>query len=146
MWAQFEDEVLLLTNEARAVGANCGGEDFAATGPLTMQPNLRCSARLHSEDMGMQDYFSHTSADGRTLGDRISASGYSAGFAGENIAWGQRTPQEVVDGWLESPGHCVNIMRPQFSDIGVGYWTSGGGGFTSDRYWTQNFGAPGRGR
>ncbi|MDH5676083.1 MAG: CAP domain-containing protein [Myxococcales bacterium] len=147
-WAEFEEEVLRLTNEARAAGATCGElGPFEPAGPLVMSPELRCAARLHSQDMGQQGYFDHDSPDGRTPFDRMSAAGYSGGGGGENIAMGQPTPADVVAGWMDSPGHCSNIMQPGFTEIGIGYWAGAADNpwFNSNVLWTQNFGAPGFG-
>lgn len=132
---EFEEEVLLEVNEARAAGANCGGQDFAATHPLTMNGALRCAARVHSRDMAERGYFDHDNPDGESPFDRMERAGYQFRAAGENIAQGYPTPEAVVDGWLESPGHCRNIMSPDFTEIGVGFWSMGS-------YWTQTFAAP----
>ena len=70
----------------------------------------------------------------------MERAGYSFQAAGENIAAGQTTPQEVVDGWMQSPGHCSNIMSPSFTEIGVGYVLAPQGQLP--HYWTQTFGAP----
>lgn len=134
-WAGFEEHVLVLVNQHRAAGANCGSAgSFAATTPLTMNPNLRCAARAHSTDMNVRDFFSHTNPDGQGPGWRITQSGYSFSWWGENIAWGYPTPESVVLGWMNSPGHCANIMNSNFTEIGVGYY--------QDNYWTQAFGRP----
>ena len=89
--------------------------------------------------MATNNYFSHTSQDGRTFDERIWDAGYSGSTPlGENIAAGQSTPQSVVNGWMSSSGHCKNIMKAGFEDIGVGYAFSGGS--TYGHYWTQDFG------
>jgi uncharacterized protein YkwD len=88
--------------------------------PLTVDDNLATAVRDHSEDMGLQGYFSHTSLDGRTVPDRITAAGYSFNTYGENIAGGQPTPEAVIDAWMGSSGHRANILSPIFCDIGVG--------------------------
>lgn len=144
---QFEDEVLKLTNEARAVGHNCDKEGtFGPTTPLKMQPQLRCSSRLHSKYMAETGDFNHTQT--ATMLDpfaRMKAAGYQFRTAGENIAAGQPTPKSVVDGWLDSDGHCRNIMDPGFTELGVGYVVSKAGtglGGRATPYWTQNFGKP----
>jgi uncharacterized protein YkwD len=143
-WIAFEDEVLQLVNENRAMGWNCDAQgQFGPTEPLTNQPNLRCSARLHSQDMSERDYFAHDNPDGDGPSERMDAAEYSGGTWGENIAMGQRTPAEVVAGWMESDGHCANIMRPEFTEIGVGFFQGEG---RSALYWTQNFGAACMGR
>ncbi len=149
-WTAWEEEVLQLVNERRAAGANCGSEGtFGPAEPLTMSPELRCSARLHSKDMAENNYFDHTSLDGRDPFDRMADAGYSGGSGGENIASGQMSPQDVMSGWMGSDGHCANIMRANYTEIGIGYYEvagSGGGWWDgSSRLWTQNFGGPGWG-
>jgi len=147
LWVQYEEEVLLITNEYRASGANCDTEgNFGPAPPLTMEAHLRCSARLHSQDMGVNGYFAHNSQDGRTPFARMQQAGYVGGAMGENIASGQTSPRQVVDGWIDSDGHCSNIMNPIFSQIGIGYYEGAGGGAWWDsgsRLWTQNFGGGG---
>jgi uncharacterized protein YkwD len=138
LWAAWEEEVLVLVNERRAAGADCGSEGtFGPAAPLTMNPALRCAARLHSMDMVINNYFSHTSQDGTTFAQRISAAGYSWRSIGENISQGGSSPSAVVNGWMGSDGHCANIMSPGFVDIGIGYHTDG-----TRRRWTQKFGRP----
>jgi uncharacterized protein YkwD len=135
----FEDQVLTLVNQRRGVGASCGGTPYPAVPALSMNGNLRDAARAHSQDMASQNYFSHTSLDGRTFDQRIHNAGYSGAFPlGENIAAGQSTPAAVVDAWMASPGHCTNIMSNGFRSIGVGYAFSSGSTYRS--YWTQDFG------
>jgi uncharacterized protein YkwD len=150
MWpaeaTQFETEVLRLVNINRAMGWNCDTEgQKPAVGPLTMEPTLRCSARLHSKDMADQMYFSHDGLDGSDPGSRMTAAGYSGRTWGENIAKGQTTPEQVVQGWMDSDGHCANIMNGGFNLIGVGYFAGMASNtrFNSELYWTQNFGASG---
>ena len=137
--ATFEDQVLVLVNQRRAAGATCGGAPYAPVAPLTMNGTLRTAARLHSQDMAAQNYFSHTSLDGRTFSQRMTNAGYAGAFPwGENIASGQPTPQAVVDAWMSSPGHCTNIMNGSYRAIGVGYGFRAGS--TYGHYWTQDFG------
>jgi uncharacterized protein YkwD len=132
-WRAFEEEVLALVNERRAGGADCHSQGtFAPAGPLEFDLALRCAARAHSMDMGVRDFFSHTNPDGDDPGDRMSYAGYSGFGWGENIAWGYPTSSDVVAGWMSSDGHCANIMRPQWTVIGVGYYEG--------NIWTQTFG------
>lgn len=148
IWAQFEEEVLLLTNEARALGATCGNQGkFQAAEPLAVNAELRCAARLHSQDMGERGYFDHDTPEGVSPFDRMNEAGYVGRLMGENIAKGQQSPAEVVDGWMNSPGHCSNIMNGRFTEIGIGYWQgeSDNQWFNGNRLWTQNLGAPGGG-
>lgn len=136
---EFEEDVLVIVNEVRAAGASCGGQSFGATGPLSMNPALRCAARVHSKDMGDRAFFDHTNPDGEDPFERMERAGYSYFTAGENIAAGQMTPSDVMQGWMDSPGHCSNIMNPDFAEIGVGTFESQTG--TYRFLWTQTFGA-----
>ncbi|MEU3209270.1 CAP domain-containing protein, partial [Streptomyces cyaneofuscatus] len=105
-------------------------------GPVTSNDLLATAAQRHSADMAAQDYFSHTSLDGRDPGDRITAAGYRWSTYGENIAKGQRTPADVMQAWMNSPGHRANILNCSFKEMGIGKVDSGGG-----PVWTQKFGA-----
>lgn len=119
-------EVVRLVTVARAA-AGCG--------PVRVERRLATAARLHSEDMARQSYFSHTSLDGRSPWDRIKAQGYTEGSA-ENIAAGYSTAAAVMDGWMNSPGHRANILDCKNRAIGVGIGRGGSYG----TYWTQDFG------
>ncbi len=132
----FEDVVIALVNEQRQAGATCGGQRMPSVPELTINPVLVCTARAHSLDMLEQDYFEHDSQDGSSPGDRLSAAGYDFRAMGENIALGQPTPESVMSTWMDSPGHCSNIMSGDFADIGVGYASDG----ERTHLWTQNFG------
>ncbi|MCB9615867.1 MAG: CAP domain-containing protein [Sandaracinus sp.] len=138
-WETFEDRALEETNRFRAMGASCDGEPFPPAPPLEPNDLLRISARLHSSDMGERAYFEHDNLDGLTPFDRMAAVGYEGASPwGENIAAGQSTPEEVVQGWMESPGHCRNIMNAQYRVLGMGYAFVEGSPY--GHYWTQNFG------
>jgi uncharacterized protein YkwD len=134
----LEDEVLALTNARRAAGATCGGTTFAPAPPLRGHETLRAVARAHSADMGTRGYFSHNSPDGRTPFQRMMAAGYNASPMGENIAAGNGTAAATVTQWMNSPGHCQNIMNPAYRALGVGYANVPGSPYR--HYWTQNFG------
>jgi uncharacterized protein YkwD len=135
----FEDQVLVLVNQQRALGATCGGVPYPAVGPLYMNTNLRIAAHNHSVDMATNNYFSHTSLDGRTFDQRILNAGYTGSYPlGENIAAGQTTPQNVVAAWMGSTGHCQNIMSGSYHAVGVGYAFSASS--TYRHYWTMDFG------
>jgi uncharacterized protein YkwD len=134
----YAQSVLSLTNAARAVARTCGATAYAAAAPLTLEPRLTSAAQAHAADMAAKNYFSHTSADGRTFDARINATGYTWSNLGENIAAGQQTPEAVVAGWIASPGHCSNIMNGSFTQLGVGYAEGGSYG----KYWVQDFGRP----
>lgn len=121
--AAFEKEVIRLVNEIR--GQN---------GLSALQTNWELSriARYKSQDMANNRYFSHTSPTYGTPFQMIKAFGLSYRSAGENIAYGQTTPQAVVNAWMNSSGHRANIISTSYKQIGVGYVTGG-------HYWTQMF-------
>ncbi|MET9339745.1 CAP domain-containing protein [Nonomuraea sp. NPDC003804] len=117
--AEMADEVVRLTNEARAA-AGCE--------PLTPDPRLRDAAVSHSDDMAARNYFGHTSPDGLGPGQRLEAAGFTPPAAwSENIARGRGTAAEVVKKWMASPGHKANILNCGYAYVGVGYtrqrWT-----------------------
>jgi uncharacterized protein YkwD len=139
----FEEEVLRLTNDARARGFDCETKTFPARGraiiALRRNPQLDVAARAQSAAMALNDYFAHESAlDGSKPADRATASGYAWWNIAENIASGQETPASVVTAWLQSHGHCVNIMSPDLIEIGVSYVLNA----QNRPYWTQVFGKP----
>lgn len=138
-WRQLEEDVLAIVNQKRAQGADCGSEgNFGPAGPLTMDPALRCAARVHSKDMADRDFFDHDNPDGESPWDRMGKAGYGQYTnAGENIAAGSPTADGTMDQWMNSDGHCANIMNPDFEHIGVGYHPGGQYG----HLWTQVFGA-----
>lgn len=149
-WVVLEDEVLKLVNEARAAGGICVGEgtseEFASVPPLQQDSALRCAARYHSKDMAERGFFDHVNPSGESAADRVNATGYPWVRLGENIALGHSTPRAVVNAWLSSFGHCRNLLEPQFTDLGVGFYDSGNthNGTTSrGLYWTQKFGTTG---
>jgi uncharacterized protein YkwD len=139
-YQEFEWRVLELTNQRRAAGATCATDSFGPAPALEMDSVIRVAARAHSLDMGTQGYFEHDSLDGRTFADRMMMAGFmGASPWGENIAAGQSSPEEVVEGWMNSPGHCRNIMNPDYRTIGIGYAFVDGSPY--GQYWTQDFAA-----
>jgi len=138
---QAEGQVLLqMINAARGQQRQCGTQAFAATAPLAWNATLAGAAESHTRAMANQNFLDHIDRDGRTPGDRAELAGYAGQQTGENIAAGQDTPRKVVDGWLASPGHCANLMNPQYSELGAAYAVDP----KSDAgiYWTAMFGAP----
>jgi len=138
----FEDEVWRLTNDARARGWRCtaGGYGGPRLAPLRRNPVLDAAAMAQATSMAANDYFAHRSTvDGSEVGARAEALGYRFQSVGENIAAGQRSPEEVVDGWLKSVGHCHNIMG-DFTEIGLAYVVSPRAG--NKTQWVQVFGKP----
>lgn len=132
-WAAYEAEVVQLVNSYRAAGATCGTETFGAAEPVVAESQLRCAARLHSQDMAVRDFFDHVNLDGLDPWARVDLTDYSGNASGENIAQGYPDPAAVMQGWMNSPGHCSNIMNPDNTELGVGYYGEG-------NYWTQVMG------
>jgi len=122
----LENQVVKLVNAERAK---------RGLHPLKANWQLSRVARYKSQDMAKLGYFSHTFP---TYGSRfmmMEKVGVRFSAAGENIAKGQRTPQEVMNGWMNSPGHRANILSPSYTEIGVGYAKSR----TGVNHWTQMF-------
>ena len=138
-WVARELEVLELVNQARATGGDCGSQgSFPASGALALEGSLMCAARVHSKDMADNNYFDHDNLQGNGPGWRMGQAGYAGNGWGENIAAGYGDPQAVVDGWLDSDGHCANMLNPSFSKIGIGYAFQSSSDYGN--YWTQTFG------
>jgi uncharacterized protein YkwD len=88
--------------------------------------------------MATRNYFDHATPEGKSPFDRMTAAGYVFRAAAENIAAGQRTPESVVQAWMNSAGHRANILNCSLREIGVGVANGGSFGI----YWTQDFGTP----
>jgi uncharacterized protein YkwD len=126
---------LQLVNEARARGTRCGERSFGPAPPVKLSGTLAGVALGHAADMAQHNYFEHQDLTGHSPAERVRAVGYQEKLVGENIAYGPKTAEEVVQGWLDSPGHCENIMDPRFAEMGIAY----AAGRVSKRglYWVQ---------
>jgi uncharacterized protein YkwD len=117
--AGIQAEILQRINSFRASGAVCGTLPYPAAGPLTWNPTLLQAAKEHAADMAAKNYFDHTGLDGRSPAQRVLAAGYNYARMGENIAAGQASVEAAMAAWIGSPGHCQNMMTPEFRDIAV---------------------------
>ncbi|MGO9931567.1 MAG: CAP domain-containing protein [Steroidobacteraceae bacterium] len=126
---------LQLVNEVRAHGARCGGRTFGPAPPVRLSGILANVAYGHANDMAEHNYFEHQDRAGRSPADRVRAVGYPEKLVGENIAYGPKSAEEVVQGWLDSPGHCENIMDPRFAEMGIAY--AAGQASKRGLYWVQ---------
>jgi uncharacterized protein YkwD len=117
---------------------SCGTRRMPPTAPLAWSDALASAAARHSADMARRDYFDHASPEGQRVGARVTAAGYGWRSIGENIAGGDRSVEVVVRGWMDSPGHCANIMNPEFRDIGAACVERPG--TTWGTYWTMVLG------
>jgi uncharacterized protein YkwD len=123
----MENQVTALINKERT-RAGCVA--------VRTDERMRTAARRHSADMAAYNYFSHTGRNGSSFVDRLAAAGYPRNkAAGENIAYGYKTAQAVVDAWMKSPGHRSNILNCSAKATGVGLAYRG-----KTAYWTQEFG------
>lgn len=132
--------VLELVNQARARPHRCGWKRFAAAPPLAMSDTLHRAALAHARDMASRSILSHAGGDGSTAGERATRAGYRWRVVGENIAAGQSTPEQVVAEWVRSPRHCINLMDPDFSEMGVAYAAEPAS--AAGIYWAQVLAAP----
>jgi uncharacterized protein YkwD len=110
--------------------------------PLRANPLLDKAAQKHAEDMLARGYFAHESPGGGTVRERAKEAGYDWREIGENIAEGQLTIDEAMDGWMKSPGHRRNILDPGFTELGTGVVAAKGKDGEYRVLWVQNFGTP----
>lgn len=132
--------VLALVNAARAEGRHCGGDRFEPAQALALSDTLNEAASGHAWDMAARGETGHEGSDGSYAADRITRAGYAWSAAAENVAAGQPDAETVVAAWLESPGHCANVMGPYFTEMGIAFAIA-----ASKRpsiYWAQVFAAP----
>jgi len=134
------ERVLDLTNEARSHSRRCGSKSFPPAPPLLLSAKLNGAAREHARDMAKHGQFAHQGSDGSTPMERVTREGYAWRTVGENIAAGATSSEEVMAGWLASPGHCENLMDPRFTQMGIAYTLDSRSKFGV--YWTQVFAAP----
>jgi uncharacterized protein YkwD len=137
-----EDDKQMLTqvNNARSQARDCGSEHYPATVALNWHCTLEDVAYAHSKDMGDYNFFSHTGSVGLTVDGRVSNAGYDWSTVGENIAAGQQTIEIVMAAWLDSPGHCANVMRSIYTEFGASSYRVDGSNYPI--YWTQVFARP----
>lgn len=136
----FQPDLMALINQARSTSQTCGTTVYPAAAPLAWNSKLFDASAGHSADMANNNYFSHTSLDGRTFDQRVTAAGYTWSRLGENIAAGQGTVTTVMTGWMASPGHCSNIMGANFTEVGVACVINNSSIYRT--YWTMDLGKP----
>lgn len=128
---QLESQFLSLINQYRQSNG---------LGTLSRNSALDTASRLHSKDMAVNGYFSHTSLDGRSPWTRMAQAGYSCnGAKGENIAAGYSSAQAAFNAWKNSPGHNENMLSPNYNAIGIGVYYDANSPYRY--YWTTDFGA-----
>lgn len=122
--SDFAVQVVKLVNEERVK---------AGLDPVTINKEVTSAALLRANEIEVS--FSHTRPDGRTFGSVLTDNGIRFNGAGENIAWGQNSPQQVMEAWMNSEGHRANILNPNFTEMGVGHYQNSNG----RNYWVQLF-------
>ncbi len=136
--AEISARALQLVNAARARPRKCGKNSFAAVPPLKLDPLLHRAAMMHATDMAKHNHFEHTGSDGSRPADRATRAGYRWASVGENIAAGAPDVETVVQNWLNSPGHCSNIMSAKYKEMGIAYYSQPKS--KAGIYWAQVFG------
>ena len=138
-----EQSMLDTVNAVRAQARVCGSYGSQpAVAPLAWSCKLESAAFGHSRDMADNNFFSHTGTGGTSVGTRATNAGYSWSTVGENIAAGisYSSVGAVVQAWVNSPGHCANLMRSSFTELGAAKFSNSSS--TYNVYWTQVFGRP----
>ena len=136
--AEISARALQLVNAARARPRKCGKSTFAAVPPLKLDPLLHRAAMIHATDMAQHSHFEHIGSDGSRPADRATRAGYRWANVGENIAAGAPDAETVVQDWLDSPGHCSNIMSAKYQEMGIAYVSQPKS--KAGIYWAQVFG------
>lgn len=126
-------KMLDLVNRARQAGQYCGKKWYTPVKKLNWNDQLEEAAKAHSQDMYENNFFSHKGSNNLYVDDRIYTQHYFWTACGENVAYGALYEDDVMKEWLKSPGHCVNIMNPGYTEMGA--WLSG-------LYWTQVLAKP----
>jgi len=115
--------VELVNKERKSAGLN----------PVTLNTDATTAAQVRAEESSVS--FSHTRPDGTSFATALKDAGVSYRSCGENIAWGQKTPGQVMEGWMNSAGHRANILNASYTEIGVGFYQNASG----VNYWSQLF-------
>lgn len=122
--SNFTKQVVKLVNEERAK---------AGLSALSIDNNITSAALTRAKEI--EKSFSHTRPNGSNFSSALTENNVKFLGSGENIAYGQTSPEQVMKGWMNSPGHRANILNPKFTKIGVGYYKNSKG----ISYWTQLF-------
>ena len=126
-----EDYVLERINKLRKNGCKCGRKRMKPVRPVTWNNTLETSAYEHAKEMQTYNYFAHHSIAGEDIGDRLDKLGYKWQYVGENLAVGQKTFDEAMKDWIESPSHCRMLMNPDMKEVAISKY---------GKYWVQHFG------
>ena len=120
----YAEQIVNLVNEERAK---------AGLSALTLDAEITAAANVRAKEI--KQSFSHTRPDGKNFSTALQEQGVTFRGSGENIAWGQKTPEEVMNGWMNSDGHRANILNKNFKNIGIGHYQDENG----TNHWVQLF-------
>lgn len=120
-------KLINLVNAKRSTGCKCGGVEMPTTTPLVWNDKLEKAAKIHSQDMADNEFLNITGSDGSSPQDRLTRVGYQATRMVSDVAWGYPDEKAVIQGWIDKPSVCKNMMNPDFSELGIAkvgdYWT-----------------------
>lgn len=126
----FAQQAVSQINAIRATARNCGGVSFAAAAPIAWNDKIEASAVSQADYMQSSNMLTHTGSGNSTLGQRVAAAGYDWSGVAENVAFGYDSLGDVLQGWVESPGHCANLMNPSYVEMGLAQSND-----SMDAYW-----------
>lgn len=136
----IEKQMVELINRARSAGGKCGVKLFRPAAAVRWNSSLARAARGHSNEMAGRNRLDHEGSGKSTVEKRVVRAGYTWRAVGENVAGGLESCEAVVSGWLQSPGHCANIMEPAFTEIGAACAQNSTSRYGT--YWTLVLAAP----
>ncbi|MEL6140250.1 MAG: CAP domain-containing protein [Bacteroidota bacterium] len=131
--SEMAQSVMDLVNQWRTNGCRCGNQNMPPVSALTFHNDLMEAAQSHSQDQASMNRMQHAGSDGSNVGQRVTRSGYTWRAVAENVAWNYQTAESVVNGWINSEGHCRNIMNSNYRHMGIAQ---------QNWFWTQVFAAP----
>jgi uncharacterized protein YkwD len=131
--SDFNAAILNEINKYRQSGCKCGNTNMPPVPALKWDNLLEEAALLHTQDMVDNNFFAHEGSDGSSSSERVTATGYNWRTVGENIAYGYHSIEAVVKAWIDSEGHCQNIMNESFTEMGAAEY---------DTFWTQTLAKP----
>lgn len=132
-------ELLSLINTVRASGYQCGTTWYPAVKPVVWNNKIEAVALKYAISMSSNDFVEHTGLDGSSIGTRLNAGGYRFTASGENLAGGPKSIKLVHQAWLDSPGHCANVMSENFTEVALTCSANEKGKYK--KYWVENFGS-----
>lgn len=138
----IQKNMVKLVSDVRNSNRSCGKKMFSPAGKVKWNDELAMAALNQARDMAMSGVLSHTGLDGSSVGDRVEKRGYSWLIVAENIAAGHQTSEAVISVWLESPGHCANLMKPGIKEIGAACFRNPESKYGT--YWALVLASPGR--